>query len=164
MKAQPSAGLGPRLTLCAETAADLMTTNPVSIGADATLEEAVAFLANKGFSAAAVIDQAGRPIGVVSQLDIVVFHAIPEYHAKSGLGARSAERLKSGGGPMAADRTCVREVMTPIVFSVTPELPAHKVIEEMLARKVHRLFVVGNDGVLTGVISTVDFLRCLRAE
>jgi CBS domain-containing protein len=36
------------------------------------------------------------------------------------------------------------------------------VIEEMLARGVHRLFVVGGDGVLTGVISFVDVLRHLR--
>jgi CBS domain-containing protein len=54
--------------------------------------------------------------------------------------------------------------MTPVVFSVAPETAAHKVIEDMLAQKVHRLFVVGGDGVLVGIISTVDVLRHLRPE
>src|SRR5262245_45057673 len=61
-----------RLTFGAETAADLMTPNPVSIAADATVKEAAAFLADKGFSAAPVIDRAGRPVGVLSQSDLVV--------------------------------------------------------------------------------------------
>src|SRR5262249_28902177 len=50
------------LCLWAETAADLMMTSPVSLRADATLGEAVALLTDRGFSAAPVIDEAGRPI------------------------------------------------------------------------------------------------------
>jgi CBS domain-containing protein len=64
--------MSPRLILCAETAADLMVPNPVSIRAGATVKEAAAFLTDKGFSAAPVIDEAGRPVGVLSQSDIVV--------------------------------------------------------------------------------------------
>ena len=50
------------LTLMAETAADLMTPNPVSIRADASLKEAVAFLVDKHISGVPVIDEAGRPV------------------------------------------------------------------------------------------------------
>jgi CBS-domain-containing membrane protein len=31
----------------------------------------------------------------------------------------------------------------------------------MLDRKVHRLFVIDQDGILVGVISALDVLRCL---
>src|SRR5262249_21708562 len=65
-----SATKATQLTLTAETAADLMTPNPVSIRDVATVREAVALLTDKGFSAAPVIDQAGRPIGVLSRADI----------------------------------------------------------------------------------------------
>ena len=41
----------------AETAADLMTRNPVSISDTATIREAIAVLADRGFSAAPVIDK-----------------------------------------------------------------------------------------------------------
>jgi len=61
-----------RLVLWADTAADLLTPNPLSISQNATVKEAVAFLTDKGFSAAPVIDEAGRPVGVLSRADIVV--------------------------------------------------------------------------------------------
>jgi CBS domain-containing protein len=59
------------------------------------------------------------------------------------------------------DRNIVRDVMTPIVFAVRPQVPAKEVIEEMLRLHVHRLFVVGADGVLVGVIAMSDILRRL---
>lgn len=60
------------LTLRARTAREIMVANPISISGNATMKEAIAFLTAKGFSAAPVIDDAGRPIGVVSRSDIVV--------------------------------------------------------------------------------------------
>jgi CBS domain-containing protein len=160
------------LTLWAETAADLMTPNPVSIGADETVKEAVAFLTDKGFSAAPVIDHAGRPVGVLSRSDILVHDrekveyvpAVPEYYEKSELTTPSGENLGNGFQVEKVDRTRVREIMTPAVFSVGPETPVRRVIEEMLALKVHRLFVVGEDGVLVGIISALDVLRHLGAK
>src|ERR1700732_1871378 len=62
----------PRLVLRADTAADLMTGNPVSVSEDATLREALALLIDSGYSAAPVIDRAGRPVGVLSRTDILV--------------------------------------------------------------------------------------------
>ncbi|HXG10440.1 MAG TPA: CBS domain-containing protein [Gemmataceae bacterium] len=157
----------PRLTLWADTAADLMTPNPISIREDATVREAIALLTDRGFSAAPVIDEAGRPVGVLSQSDILVHDrersltAVPEYYDRSEL-SRGMEGLAQGPGAGDIDVTRVRDIMTPVVFSVPPERPAAKVVEEMLALKVHRLFVVDRDGVLIGVISAHDILRRLR--
>ena len=58
----------------------------------------------------------------------------------------------------------VSELMTPAIFSVSPDTPAANVIREMLALNVHRLFVVDADGVLVGVISPLDILRCLGVK
>jgi CBS domain-containing protein len=63
----------PRWPLAGKTAADLMTPNPVSIHGGATVAEVVALLADAGFSAAPVIDDAGRPVGVISRTDVVVY-------------------------------------------------------------------------------------------
>src|SRR6202011_2496057 len=67
----PNTTPGVRLTLDAVTAADLMSDNPVSIRAEASVMEAVAMLTDRGFSAAPVIDEAGRPVGVLSRADLV---------------------------------------------------------------------------------------------
>ena len=60
------------LTLKARTAADLMTEQVVSIPEDAPLHEAIAVLTDRAFSGAPVINEAGRPVGVISQSDILV--------------------------------------------------------------------------------------------
>jgi predicted transcriptional regulator len=172
MKNPASVEAIPRMVLYAATGADLMTPNPMSITADTTVKEAAAFLTDKGFSAAPVIDEAGRPVGVLSQSDIVVHDresgpyvsGNPEYHARADLSRRSVKTLPTGFEVVDADRTWVRDIMTPVVLCVTLKTAAYKVIETMLAHKVHRLFVVGADGVLVGIISTVDVLRHLHLE
>lgn len=137
-----------RLVLAAETAADLMTPNPLSIREGALVTEAVAFLTDKGISAAPVIDPAGRPVGVLSRSDIVVH-----------------DRESPAQAPRtAASSAFVRDVMTPAVFSVTPETSAIRVVEDLINLGIHRLFVVDRAGVLIGVISNVDVLRSLRRE
>lgn len=161
----------PRLRLCAETAAELMKPNPVSIREDAFVREAIVLLTTKGFSAAPVIDRAGRPVGVVSRSDILVHDRekveyLPSrsaYFNEAELEAPNGEKLGKGFQIENVDQTRVRDLMTPAVFSVTPDAPCEKVITEMLALRVHRLFVVDSNGVLVGVISALDVLRHLRA-
>jgi CBS domain-containing protein len=158
-----------RLALNAETASDLMTPNPVSIRDVATVREAIALLTDRGFSAAPVIDQTGKPVGVLSHSDILVHdrekidHAVPvpEYYATSDLATRSGERLGKGFQVENCDTTEVRDIMTPVVFSVPPDASARRIIEDLVGWKVHRLFVVDDSGVLVGVISALDVLRRL---
>lgn len=162
----------PRLTLDVETAAELMTPNPVSIREYATVKEAVALLIDKGISAAPVIDRAGRPTGVLSRSDLLVhdreqveyLKPVPEYFDRVELAAPSGEKLPPGFQVEKVDQTRVKDLMTPVVFSVRPETPVGRAVEEMVSLKVHRLFVVDESGVLVGVISALDVLRHLRPD
>jgi predicted transcriptional regulator len=129
----------PRLILDARTAADLMTPNPVSIGRQTPVRDTAAFLTARGISAAPVIDDAGRPVGVVSSTDILV-------------------RCQT----MAAVEAPVSAVMTPVVFCARADATAEEVVEKMLGLNVRRLFVVDADGVVVGVIAARDVLRKLR--
>jgi CBS-domain-containing membrane protein len=52
--------------------------------------------------------------------------------------------------------------MTPAVFAVAPDAQASRVVGEMLAQKVHQIFVVDSAGTLVGVIRCEDFLRHLH--
>ena len=139
---------GPRLSLQAEKASELMTPNPISISANAPVSEAITMLTERGFSAAPVIDEAGRPVGVVSQADLLV-------HQRERLRLEPAE---TEGG----DSTPVGDIMTPGVFSVAPDTSAVSVIEQLVELNVHRLFVVDRDGALVGVVTTLDLLRHLK--
>src|SRR5712691_7549113 len=60
------------LRLAADTAADLMMPNPVSLRDNASLRDALVLLTTKGLSAAPVTDDAGHPIGVLSHSDLLI--------------------------------------------------------------------------------------------
>jgi len=151
------------MTLRAQAAADLMSPNPLSLRDDLTLKEAIAFLVDRNVSGAAVIDEAGRPVGVFSQSDVLVHdreaveHVEPEVEhgaplPRSSWASFQIERV---------DVTPVSDLMTPAVFCVRLDTPACLVVEQMRELSVHRLFVVDDDGVMIGVITAMDVLRHL---
>jgi CBS domain-containing protein len=154
----------PRLTLAVGTAAELMTANPVSLEQDATIPEAVALLTDRGFSAAPVIDEAGRPIGVLSRTDILIHER--ETARKAAFGPEDVPQTRhprhEGFSIEVVDRTRVADVMTPAVFTVSVHEPAAGVVEQMLALGVHQMFVVDDDHLLVGVITALDVLRHLE--
>src|SRR5262245_20318077 len=90
-----------QLVVYAASAAELMTANPVSIDQHATLHEAAAVLTDKEINALPVIDDAGRPIGVLSRADLVrhdreradYLPHEPEYQGKDELTIANGERL-----------------------------------------------------------------------
>src|SRR5436309_9373054 len=111
----------PIMVLPALTAADLMTPNPVSLADVATVKEAIAFLIDRGIGGAPVIDEAGRPVGVLTQHDIVVHDreqvdhvGPPEYDSGAPLPRSAWEDFQIE----KVDTTLVRDLMTPAVFSV----------------------------------------------
>src|SRR5262245_13286659 len=98
---------GSRLMLLAERAADLMNPHVVSIRQDATVAEALVLLTDKGIGAAPVIDDAGRPIGVLSASDLLI-------HERERTAAVDA------AAPPVRDPAVARDLMTPAIFSLPP--------------------------------------------
>jgi len=149
-------------------ASELMTSNVVSISEKASVREAMAMLIDRGFSGAPVVNDAGRPVGVISQSDVLIHdrntvvraQRAPDFYMHADITAAVGEPV-SGFQIESVDCATVGDVMTPIVFSVSPDSTARQVIEEMLRLRVHRLFVIGDDGVLVGVISMSDVVRHL---
>ena len=135
-----------RALLEAATAADMMSPNPKSLNKDSLLSDAVTMMATKGFNAAPVIDEAGRPVGVLSGTDVLI------------------HRGESANAAAEKAPTKVGDLMTPAVFSVTTDTPAHKLVEEMVQLNVHQLYVVDANHTLVGVVTAHDVLRRLRAR
>lgn len=133
----------PRLVLCAERARDLMTPSPLSLRAGASVREASAFLTEHDCHCAPVVDDTGRPVGVLRRSDLIAH------------GWDPAE---------AAEHTRVCDLMTPASLSVSAEAPAAGVIRDMLDEGADYLFVVDRDGVTIGIIRALDVLARLREE
>jgi CBS domain-containing protein len=119
-----------------------MRTNLKTIGAEATVADAVAALADAQVSALPVLDRYGCPVGVLSARDIL--------KAESGRpGPRERDRL--------FDETMVLEIMAPWPVTIPPDSDVRDAAREMLYLEVQRLFVE-DKGTLIGVISQTDIV------
>jgi CBS domain-containing protein len=152
-----------------DTAEELMTPNPVSVRAGATIPEVLVLFANRGVNAAAVVDEAGRPVGVVSRTDILIHEREKTCRTATNTdGTSPAEVLKdihqSGTPAASVDSTLVQDIMTPAVFAVPPDYPVNKVVEDMLRLKVHQLYVVDRDGILVGLVEGQTVLDHLHGD
>lgn len=166
MNATLSRRMAAPLTLHAHTAAELMMPNPISLRAEAGVAEAFTLFTEKAIAAAPVIDEAGHPIGVISRSDLMVHECEHGRNRKGQPDYFFAPSAETADMPAEArtGKATVADLMTPAVFAVSPDTPVDRVISDMVGLHVHRLFVVDEDGVLIGVISTMDVLRRLRAE
>jgi CBS-domain-containing membrane protein len=140
-------------------AADVMTTNPKSIGRDATIRETAEFFRNHGIHTAPVIDEAGRPIGVVSRTDLLDYWGRRRDRLAAIANGETTVDSPAAGPDGAVIDLNVTEIMTPVVFSVSLDTPLEKVIEKVVALEVRCLFVTDDHGILVGVISVFDLLR-----
>jgi CBS domain-containing protein len=143
-----------------------MCADPVSIRSEATAAEAMSLFSEKSITAAPVIDEAGRPIGVLSRSDLLVHQVEQAKHRGAAVEYFAAPTLESKAepAPRPGAPATVADLMTPAVFAVAPDTPVHRVVGDMVGLHVHRLFVVDEDGILVGVISTMDVLRHLKSE
>lgn len=153
-----------------QVAKDIMTPNPVSVGQDTTVQQVAAVLRQRAISALPVINEAGRPVGVVSQTDIVraaggaPVTAPRALSCDDGSSRAIASRITGANDfdPKACDGVTVREIMTPEVFSIGTDATVVRIVEELLSKNVHRLFIVDDNGILVGVVTALDVLRSLR--
>jgi predicted transcriptional regulator len=134
-----------RFDCWATRVSELMTRDPLSIRADATIREAIAILATKDITAAPVINEAGRPVGVFSLTDFLL----------SGVHDYTLDR----GAFLKAQ---VSDLMTPFILSVDPDTRIYDVVRELLNHNVHQMYVAETDGTLIGVVSAAKLLEEIR--
>lgn len=149
-----------RTSLSPATAAKVMTPNPKSINRHATVRETAEILHEQGLHIAPVIDDAGRPIGVVSRTDLLDYWG----RRRDRLTALAAGELNVASVPgpeEPGDELTVSEIMTPVVFGVRMNASIASIVEKMIALEVRCLFVTDDDGVLVGTIRVFDVLRQL---
>lgn len=124
-------------TMVEQTVAAAMTRCPISVPVDAPFHGVAAILSGRRISAVPVVDEAGSPVGVVSEVDLM----------QAGLHP----------GRTLADLTA-GEVMTSPVVTVAPGEDLTTAARRLADAGVRRLFVV-EDGRLVGVLSRSDMLR-----
>ena len=133
---------------------DLMTTDPLTVSPDTLLKEAARTMVRNKVSGLPVLVD-GALVGIVTEGDFL------RQEANRGQPYRfSLLDALFGEGPSdppAAET--VAEVMTELVISTTPEVTIGEAARAMANKRVKRLPVVDEDGVLVGIISRADVVN-----
>lgn len=133
----------------------LMTTQVVTVGPATPFKEIVARLAEHRVSAAPVVDDAGRVLGVVSEADLLLKEEFPDPDQDIPLfwtKRRRLEREKAAG-------STARDLMTVALVSISPDATVAEAARRMHRAQIKRLPVIGEGGRLVGIISRGDLLK-----
>lgn len=117
------------------SAKDIMTTDVVTIGQNATVQEAIELLLEKHISGLPVVDAHGKLVGIVTEFALLVI-AYDE-------SIRQEKVLKH---------------MSTELITIGPDQPVSKVVDLCLTHRVRRLPVV-DEGRLLGLIARRDVLE-----
>ncbi len=118
-----------------------MTTDVVTVDLDDTVLEVAAVFRERDVGSAVVLNAADEVCGIVTDRDLVVF------------GQEFVETL---------ERTVVNQILSPVVFTATPDTDTHELARMMRDEGVRRVPVL-EEGELRGIV-TLDDLVVQLAE
>ena len=152
------------------TVSDVMQREILAVDAGWSLEELADFLVDNSISGAPVVAEDDELVGVVSLTDIVRQNRLQEH----GSGAQDMHDvyLFELDRQMGKDElrelhiqyetpVMVRDIMTPMIFSVSEVTSVQEVAETMLKGRIHRVFVT-RENKLTGIVTALDMLKVIR--
>jgi CBS domain-containing protein len=152
------------------TVSDVMQREVLAVDAGWSLEELADFLVDNSISGAPVVAEDDELVGVVSLTDIVRQNRLQEH----GSGAQDMHDvyLFELDRQMGKDElrelhiqyetpVMVRDIMTPMIFSVSEDTSVQEVAETMLKGRIHRVFVT-SENRLTGIVTALDMLKVIR--
>lgn len=139
--------------------ADVMSSPPVTVGPDATFKEIVEVLLEHDISAVPVIDDQGRPVGVVAEADLLSREAYEPERARPLQLVAGYFRGEDPQWLRKASGATARDVMTSSVHTARATWTVREAARRLLEVRVHRLVVVDSAGRAVGVVSRQDVLR-----
>jgi CBS domain-containing protein len=139
---------------------DVMTPEPKSVMATTPLRDAARILLPSIFTGLPVVDAHGRPIGLITQGDLI---------RKGGLPLRLSLLAESDqdNRELLLDQLAKHkafEIMTAPAIMIAQDRPLADAVDLMLAKGVKRLPVVDGAGRLAGMLSRLDIFRTVMRE
>ncbi|MBV9014059.1 MAG: CBS domain-containing protein [Alphaproteobacteria bacterium] len=146
-------------------AADVMTTDVITVQPDTAVQALAALLAERGISGAPVVDSNDHLVGIISEGDLL-------HRAEIGTARRHRVRRRSWwlddfASQLARDYikshgSTVKDIMTRDVVTVNEDTDLGDVAALLETKRIKRVPVV-RDGKIVGIISRANIVRAVGA-
>lgn len=152
------------------TVSDVMQREVLAAEGGWSLEELADFLVDNGISGAPVIGANDKLVGVVSLTDIVRQNRMQDHSTERpdthdvylfDLDRRLGREELREMHIQVESAVQVRDIMTPMIFSVGEDTAVQEVADTMLKGRIHRVFVT-SEGKLSGIVTALDMLKVIR--
>ena len=134
---------------------DVMTQNVKTVSPESSLKEVAGLLSEHRIGGMPVIDEQGRPLGVISNADIVMKERV---EAPAGRLRRMFHPDEASTVAAKVGARTAGEAMGAPAITTEPSVPLSMVAEQMLDHGVNRLPVVQRDKVV-GIVTRHDLVR-----
>lgn len=143
-------------------ARDLMTPDVVTVPPETPVLTIARMLADRGISAAPVVDPQGQLLGIVTEADLIRRLAGEEDKPAGWFAGLFASPEHDAARYARTHGVTARDVMTADVVAVDPDMLASAVAHLLEERGIRRVMVT-QEGRLKGIVSRADLLRALVA-
>lgn len=136
---------------------DVMTRNVLSITKFEPIMRVADILTEKNISGLPVVDKDNKVVGIITQADILSMIGVSREHTFKDL-------LKHMLGESLPERRIgdhVGDIMTSPALTVKPESSIAEAVRTMDEKRIRRLTVVDDKGILIGIITRADILKAV---
>jgi len=139
---------------------DTMTGSPQSVSPETPATEVVHILRSARFHGLPVVDAAGKPVGIITQGDLIRRGGLP---LRVGLLAElDSEHFGAAVSPLA--QKTAADIMSAPVVTVAADATLTAAVDLMLARQLKRLPVVDGEGRLCGMLARLDVFQVISRD
>jgi CBS domain-containing protein len=143
-------------------AKSVMTTDIVTVSPETTVAETARRMLNHHVTAVPVVDHDNRPLGLVSEGD-VMRHFGAQFQSRRAQWLRmlaEGETLAPGVPRRNPPQPAAREIMHTAIISADEEASLAELADLMLKHGIKRVPIL-RDGVLVGMVSRADVVRAV---
>jgi CBS domain-containing protein len=144
-------------------AADVMVSNVITVGADASVHDVADILLTNRISALPVVGKNGELVGIISEGDLIRRAETDSQRRRSwwlelliGKGPLAAEYVKSHGRR-------VGDIMTREVVTAAPDTPLRDIAALLERYRIKRVPIV-KDGKVVGIVSRANLVQALASR
>ncbi len=136
---------------------DVMTRKVISISKYETIMNVADILTEKNISGLPVVDKENKVIGIITQADILSMVGVRREHTfKDLLKYMLGEPL-----PQHKLGDHVGDIMTSPALTIGPDTNIAEAVKMMDEKRIRRLTVVDESGILIGILTRADVLKAV---